>query len=64
MFLEVLGLPKQTICVAYLRFLGLQKKFLEVLGMPKLIICVVILGRLPSCAFSAPEIVFRGPGLA
>ena len=38
--------------------------FLEVLGLPKLSICVVVLGRLPICAFSAPEIVFRGPGLA
>ena len=37
---------------------------LQVLGLPKLSICVVVLGRLPICVFSAPQIVFRGAGLA
>ena len=41
-----------------------HKLFLEVLGLPKLSTCVVVLGRLPSCAFSAQKIVFRGAGLA
>ena len=41
-----------------------RQMFLEVLGLPKLSICVVVLGRLPICVFSAPEIVFRGAGLA
>jgi len=53
--------PWQT---AYLRFLCPQKKCLEGLGLPMLSICVVVLGRLPICVFSAPEIVFRGAGLA
>ena len=37
---------------------------LEVLGLPKLSPCVLVLGRLPICVFSAPEIVFTGAGLA
>ena len=36
---------------------------LEVVGLPKLILSVVVLGRLPICVFSAPELVFRGAGL-
>ena len=59
-----MGLPKQRICVAYVRVLSLKTMFLEVLGLAKLSICVVVLGRMPICAVSASEIVFRGPGLA
>ena len=40
------------------------KLCLEVLGLPKLILSVVVLGRLPIGAFSAPQNVFRGVGLA
>ena len=52
--------PWQT---AYLRFLcpGFG---VEVLGLPKLILCVAVLGRLPICVLSAPELVVRGAGLA
>ena len=52
--------PWQT---AYLRFLG-PEFFVEVLGLPKLILCVAVLGRLPICVLSAPELVVRGAGLA
>ena len=67
--LQVLGLPNEYLCprawqTACLHLLCPPKLFLEVLGLPKLSICVLVLGRLPICGFSAPEIVFRGAGLA